>query len=70
MADVQIQQPSDRGSSSAVVWAIVVIALLAIIAWFLFARGGDTTDLDADININPPAQTTPPAGGGNPPPNP
>lgn len=68
MADVQISQPSDSGSSSAVVWAIVVIALLAIIAWFLFARGTDSTDLDAEIDINTPGQTTPPPS--NPPPNP
>jgi hypothetical protein len=68
MADVQIQQPTDSGSSTAVVWAIVVIALLAIIAWFLFARGGETTDLDAEINVNPPQQTTPPPA--TPPPSP
>jgi hypothetical protein len=70
MADVQIQQtPGERGSSSWV-WAIVVLVLLAVVAWYLFAgRGpGDTTDID--INTNPPASPTtpPPSGGTTPPP--
>ena len=68
MADVQIQQPGERSSSSGAVWAIVVIVLLAIIAWFVFAGpmgGGDDVDVDADINV--PGATNPPAGGGTTP---
>jgi len=70
MADVQISNTpgTDSGSSAGWVWAIVVIALLAIIAWFLFFRGpsGDSTDID----INVPGGGTPPPAAGTPPPPP
>lgn len=67
MADVQIQQPGTSGSSNSWVWAVVVIVLLALIAWFVFAgpNRGDDVNIDADINT-PGA----PAGGGTPPPSP
>lgn len=56
MADVQIQQSPDRGSTSWV-WAIVVILLVALIAWFVFARGDVVTEdkTGVDVNITAPA---------------
>jgi hypothetical protein len=66
MADVQIQQTPGEGpsgGSASWVWAIVVIALLALLAWFLFARGGRSSR--TDINVNTPgAQTGGGTGGG------
>jgi hypothetical protein len=62
MADVQIQgSPEKSGANWA--WAIVVIALIAVIAWFMFGRsGGDSgATVDAGAGTNPPAATTPPA---------
>lgn len=58
MADVNVKTES---SSSNAVLAIVVIALLALLAWF-FLRGNAAGDGDADIkvDVNPPAQTAPP----------
>lgn len=66
MADVQIQQTPDRGSS-AWVWVILVLVLLGIIAWFVFggAMGGESGG-EVDVNIEAPAEggggaaTTPP----------
>ena len=57
MADVNVT--GDGGGTNAVL-AIVVIALLALLAWFFFARGsGDTREIKVDVN--PPAQAPPAA---------
>ena len=67
MADVQVnsggstpQQPTvvESGGGSGAVWAIVVIVLLAIVAWFVFGRGmlGNNNG-DKDININAKVET-------------
>lgn len=59
MADVNVT--GDGGGTNAVL-AIVVIALLALLAWFFFARGGVPGDTkDIKVEVNPPAQTAPPA---------
>lgn len=67
MADVNIQQTPEAGSGGAGwVWAIVVLILLAIIAWFVFGGGLHRTTT-ARIDINTPgasAPATPPSGGG------
>ena len=71
MADVQIQQTPDRGSS-AWVWVILVIVLLGIIAWFVFggAMGGERGG-DVDVNIEAPAEGGGAgAGAATPPPSP
>ena len=66
MADVNIQQTPEAGSGGAGwVWAIVVLILLAIIAWFVFGGGLHRTTT-ARIDINTPgasAPATPPSGG-------
>jgi hypothetical protein len=60
MADVQIQQtPGDRGSSN-VVWAVVVLVLVALVAWFVFA-GGSRGRRSSDGGASTPAGA--PAGG-------
>ena len=69
MADVQVQQTPDRGGSPWV-WAVVVVILVAVIAWFVFMRG-DTTRVDEtgiDVNITAPEAPAPaPAPEGPPP---
>ena len=62
MADVQISNtPGTESGSASWVWAIVVIALLGIIAWFLFFRGGaGGGNTDVDVDVNPPATGSPP----------
>jgi hypothetical protein len=69
MADVQIQQTPD--SSYGWVWAVVVIVLIALIAWFVFA-GPMRSESRTTIEVETPAAGSPPAGGGQqtPPPNP
>jgi hypothetical protein len=70
MADVQIQQtpggePVDRGAGMSWAWVIVVLVLLALLAWFIFGRagGGDATrDIDAKVDVNVPGAGT--GGGG------
>jgi len=70
MADVQIQQtPTEGGSGSGLVWAIVVLILLGVIAWFVFGGGiNRTSTTKVDINVpgssTPAAPATPPSGGG------
>jgi hypothetical protein len=55
MADVQIQQtPSGSGSSAGVMWAVVVLVLLGVIAWFVFG-GGINKTTTTKIDINTPA---------------
>jgi len=55
MADVQIQQTPDAGSGgggSGLVWGIVVIILLAVIAWFVWGGGlHKTSTTKVDINV-------------------
>ncbi|HJQ19708.1 MAG TPA: hypothetical protein VJ867_05105 [Gemmatimonadaceae bacterium] len=63
MADVQVNNtPSGEpvatgGGGSGAVWAIVVIVLLAIIAWFVFGRGMVSGNKSKDININAKVET-------------
>jgi hypothetical protein len=64
MADVNVQ--GDGGSTNTVL-AIVVIALLAVLAWFFFARGGTRDGADIRVDVNPPAATGGAPGGGTPP---
>ena len=62
MADVQIQTPaSSSGSGSGAVWAIVVVILLAVIAWFIFGGGLNTTHT-TKIEIKAPDAAAPAAG--------
>jgi hypothetical protein len=61
MADVQIQQTPDTGGGAGWVWAIVVLILLAIIAWFVFG-GGMHRSTRARIDINVPGASS--GGGG------
>lgn len=63
MADVQVNQtpgggqPVDSGGGSGAAWAIVVIVLLAIVAWFVFGRGMVAGRNDRNININAKVET-------------
>jgi hypothetical protein len=76
MADVQIQQPSGSGSGSGMVWALVVLILLGIIAWFVFGGGlHRTSTTKVDINVpnagapasgSAPSGSAPPSGGAAP----
>jgi len=65
MADVQIQQTPAEGGGAGWVWGLVVLVLLAVIAWFVFGGGLHRTNTTKiDINTNTPAATppsTPPA---------
>ncbi len=69
MADVQVNQSPGGGTGSAGssgwIWAIVVLVVVALIAWFVFAGGGGTDE--TRIEVDTPAGQTP-EGGGNPPP--
>lgn len=69
MADVQIQQTPDAGSSGsgAWVWGLIVLVLLGVIAWFVFGGGlHRTTTAKVDINVPGAAApaTAPSTGGG------
>lgn len=63
MADV-IQTPgTTSGGSGAAGWAVAVIILLGVIAWFIFAGPMHrSTTYKADVKITPPGQTTPSSG--------
>ena len=63
MADVQISQtPSSGSGSGAWVWGLIVLVLLAVIAWFVFGGGlHKTTTAKVDINVPGAAPST---GGG------
>ena len=66
MADVNVnQQPSSSGTGGSTwIVAVLVIIVLAVVLWFVFARGGGRTDkTDVNVDINVPGQT---GGGGNP----
>lgn len=58
MADV-IQTPgTTSGGSGAAGWAVAVIILLGVIAWFIFAGPlNRSTTYKADIKVTPPGQT-------------
>jgi len=65
MADVNIQQtpsaPATSGGGSGAVWAILVVVLLAIIAWFVFGGGLHRTNT-TKIDINTPGASAPSGG--------
>ena len=68
MADVNIQQTPTQpattsGGGSGAVWAILVIVLLAIIAWFVFGGGLHKTS-STKIDINTPGASAPSGGSG------
>jgi hypothetical protein len=59
MADVQVNQSPGGGGTSAGssgwIWAIVVLVVVALIAWFVFAGGpGGRTD-ETRIEVETPA---------------
>ena len=64
MADVQIQQTPETGSGGGWVWALVVIILLAVIAWFVWGGGMHRTSTTR-IDINTPGASTGGSGGGS-----
>ena len=57
MADVQIQQTPSSGGGSGLVWGIVVVILLAVIAWFVFG-GGLTQNKTTKVEITTPGAST------------
>jgi hypothetical protein len=60
MADVQIQQNPGSGGSNTWLWAIVVLVLIALLAWFVMGRGGSSRGGAA---TTPAGQTAPAPGG-------
>ena len=64
MADViQTTPGTTSGGSGAAGWAVAVIILLGVIAWFIFAGPMHrSTTYKADVKITPPGQTTPSSG--------
>ncbi len=64
MADVQITQTPNSGSGSgAWVWGLIVLVLLAVIAWFVFGGGLHKTTT-AKIDVNVPSAGAPASSGG------
>jgi hypothetical protein len=64
MADVQIQQtPSGSGGGASWLWALIVVILLAVVAWFIFGGGMHRTST-TKIDINTPGASTGGTGGG------
>jgi len=59
MADVQIQQTPEAGGSSSWVWGLVVLVLVALVAWFLFGGGLNRTNTTR-IDINAPGEVAAP----------
>ena len=93
MSQINVNPPSvepvdssgDRTAAAGInlITVVIVLAVLAIIAWYLFtgplramtSSAGGTTNINVNpapttVNINPPANNPPPGGGntGNPPP--
>ena len=67
MADVQIQQPDTSGGSGAgLVWALLVVVLLAVIGWLVLGGGLHRTNRTTiDVNVPGASAPTPaPSGGG------
>jgi len=60
MADVQIQQTPEAGGGASWVWGLVVLVLVALVAWFIFG-GGLHRSSTTNLNVNVPGQS----GGGS-----
>ena len=63
MADVQIQQTPSSGGGASWLWAIIVLVLLAVIAWFVFGGGLNKTST-TNIKVETPGAAAPSSGGG------
>ena len=64
MADVQIQQtPAESGGGASGAWAIVVLVLLGVIAWFVFGGGLHRTNTTT-VKIETPGAAAPAGGSG------
>ena len=68
MADVNIQQTPTQpaatsGGGSGAIWAILVVVLLAIIAWFVFG-GGLNRSSTTKIEVSTPGASAPAPSGG------
>jgi hypothetical protein len=59
MADVQIQQTPDASGGASWVWGLVVLVLVALVAWFLFGGGLHRTNTTR-IDINTPGEVAAP----------
>lgn len=65
MADVQVNQsPGGSSGSSGWIWAIVVLVVVALIAWFVFAGGAADGGNETRIEVETPAAPSGDAGGG------
>ena len=67
MADVQVQNPPpERGGTPGWLWALVVLIIVAVLAWFVLnnADTDGTTDVDIDANIEAPGDAGGGGGGG------
>ena len=60
MADVQIQQTPEAGGGASWVWGLVVLVLVALVAWFLFSGGMHRTST-TKVDINVPGEVVPAA---------
>lgn len=58
MADVQIQQTPEAGGGASWVWGLVVLVLVALVAWFLFGGGLNRTST-TKVDINVPGEVVP-----------
>ena len=62
MADIINQTPgpaTSSGGGSSAGWAVAVIVLLAVIAWFVFGGGlNRNTTYRADVKVTPPSVDT------------
>jgi hypothetical protein len=64
MADVQIQQtPSSDSGGASWLWAIIVLVLLGVIAWFVFGGGLHKTTT-TNVKIETPGAAAPAPSGG------
>ena len=55
MAEVEVQQtPPERGTPGWV-WAIVVLVVVAILAYVVLNRGVPADDADLEVNVEAPA---------------
>jgi bacteriorhodopsin len=53
MGDVQVQHNSDRGTSW--IWAVVILLLVAVIAWFIVGGCADRAPEGTSIEVTVPA---------------
>jgi hypothetical protein len=58
MADVQIQQTPEASGGASWVWGLVVLVLVALVAWFLFGGGLHRTST-TKVDINVPGEVVP-----------